>query len=71
MYCIVLYRIVSGDVFAHHQAHITITTASGIVLFVVKILYCVIWFRAMCCVVLYCIVLFRAMFSPIIRSISL
>ena len=51
-----LYCIVSGDVYAHHHSHITITTTFGIVFFVVKILYCVILFRAMHCIVFYCIV---------------
>ena len=62
LYCVVLYCIVSGDVFAHHQAHITVTTASVIVFFVVKILYCVILLRAMHCIILCC---FGRCFCPL------
>jgi len=57
--CVVLYCIVSGDVFAHHLENITVNTASGIVFFVVKILYCIVSDGVFYCVVLYCIVLYR------------
>ena len=58
MYCIVLYRIFSGDVFAHHQTHITVITASGIVFFCGKdiVLCYMVSGDVLCCVVLYCIV---------------
>ena len=46
---------VSGDVFAHHQEHLTVFTVSGSV-------------HPSCCRLVSRINMFRAMFSPIIRS---